>query len=280
MSASREQEPAPAGAEPTGLGRFVPHGIRDLVRDILGMNRQALAILVTVPIAMTALEYYGLPWHRTREAPRYTHVTGREPPVFSEWFQGLHLPGPERLVPYLWWGIACFVLLIALPMTVGAFAGMSPRRLGVRLKGTGRDAWTYLVLFLIFFPVVYLVSRTPDFLATYPFYPRGNVPLGPDFIAFEAIYCLQFFGIEFFFRGFMVLGLKPHLGLASVLVMITPYCMVHYYKPLPEAMGAIGAGLVLGVLAWRTGTILYGWFLHYAVALSMDLLALSHQGRL
>jgi hypothetical protein len=37
---------------------------------------------------------------------------------------------------------------------------------------------------------------------------------------------------------------------------------------------------VLGVLAWRTGTIIYGWFLHYAVALSMDLLALWQTGRL
>ena len=45
-------------------------------------------------------------------------------------------------------------------------------------------------------------------------------------------------------------------------------------------MGAIGAGLVLGVLSYRTGTILYGWFLHYAVAITMDLLALGQAGRL
>ncbi|MCU0591683.1 MAG: hypothetical protein MUC57_09435 [Desulfobacterales bacterium] len=65
-----------------------------------------------------------------------------------------------------------------------------------------------------------------------------------------------------------------------LLVMLAPYCMIHYYKPFPEALGAIGAGLVLGVLAWRTETIIYGWFLHYAVALSMDLLALWQAGRL
>jgi hypothetical protein len=91
---------------------------------------------------------------------------------------------------------------------------------------------------------------------------------------------MQFFAIEYFFRGFMTLGLKPRLGSASILVMPAPYCMIHYYKPFPEALGAIGAGLVLGVLAWRTETIIYGWFLHYAVALSMDLLALWQIGRL
>ena len=73
----------------------------------------------------------------------------------------------------------------------------------------------------------------------------------------------------------MVLGLKPSLGKASVLVMLAPYCMIHYYKPMPEALGWIGAGLILGTLSWRTGTRLYGWFLHYAVALSMDLLSLA-----
>ena len=71
---------------------------------------------------------------------------------------------------------------------------------------------------------------------------------------------------------------RSALGRASVLVMLAPYCMIHFHKPMLEAFGAIGAGLVLGHLAWRTGTIVYGWFLHYAVALSMDLLALHQAG--
>jgi uncharacterized protein len=81
--------------------------------------------------------------------------------------------------------------------------------------------------------------------------------------------------VEFFFRGFLVLGLKPSLGRYSILIALAPYCMIHYHKPTIEAFGAIGAGFVLGSLAWRTETIVYGWFLHYAVALTMDLLALK-----
>ena len=78
----------------------------------------------------------------------------------------------------------------------------------------------------------------------------------------------------------MVLGLRPALGRASILVMLAPYCMIHFHKPPLEALGAIGAGVVLGCLSWRTRTVVYGWFLHYAVALSMDLLSLSRAGRL
>ena len=263
-------------------------GLGQLVRDGLSLNRRALAILITVPVVLTLLEYFGLPWHYTRWHQRAPRVTSEPPPppALFDWMFGLELPVPPGvdatrwpvLMPYVWWGLACLVLLVLVPMFVGAAAGVSPRQLGLRLKGTFRDARTYLFLYFIFFPVIFLVSLRTDFQKTYPFYkPRGD-ELGLDFLLFEVVYCLQFFAIEFFFRGFIVLGLKPRLGMASVLVMLAPYCMIHYYKPFPEAMGAIGAGLVLGLLAWRTGTVLYGWFLHYAVALSMDLLALGQRG--
>jgi hypothetical protein len=190
--------------------------------------------------------------------------------------------GPEATRPFVWWGLAILLLMVVLPLLVARIgAGLKPRDIGLRLKGTLPDARIYLLLYAIFLPVVWLVSRSPDFQQTYPFYkPAGKGPLGSDFLLFEAIYCLQFLGVELFFRGFLVLGLKRALGLSSVLVMLAPYCMIHFYKPLPEALGSIGAGLVLGLLAWRTGTIVYGWFLHYAVALSMDLLALHQTGRL
>jgi len=288
MSKQPDDRPTPNANPGPDDGR--PSGILQLVRDLLALPRGPLLILVTVPLVLTLMEYYGQPWHYNRYRELHsqrtarsmtTHVPpGRNPP-FAELVGNIDLPGPLQVRHYVWWGLACLVLYILIPMLVGRVgAGLSPRRLGVRLKGTGRDALTYLLLFLIFFPVVYLVSRRPDFQRTYPFYKGAKHVTDTDFLVFEAVYCLQFFAIEFFFRGFIVLGLKRWLGWASVLVMLAPYCMIHYYKPMPEALGAIAAGLVLGTLAWRTNTIIYGWFLHYAVALSMDLLALHHTGGL
>jgi hypothetical protein len=173
------------------------------------------------------------------------------------------------------------VLVPALLLRVGA--GVGPRELGLRVRGTGRDALLYGLIFVLFWPVVWWVAHRGDFRSAYPFFrpPRGadasEFMTSSLFLQFEAAYFLQFFAVEFFFRGVMVLGLKPSLGRASVLVMLAPYCMIHYHKPMLEAFGAIGAGLVLGVLAWRTRTVVWGWFLHYGVALSMDLLALSRR---
>jgi hypothetical protein len=263
-----------------------PGGIRGLIRDLLQFERGALAILVMVPLAMTLLDYYGMPWHWPEQRGRRPMLAYGEmrptPAPLAHLVADMPMPGPEPVRHYVWWGICCLVFLVGLPMLVAwLFAKQSPRKLGLRLKGTGKDAKTYLLLYLIFLPVIYLVSRDPAFKETYPFYkPDPRKPLGVDFLLFEIVYCSQFFAVEFFFRGFMVLGLKRYIGWASVLVMLAPYCMIHYYKPMPEALGAIGAGLILGALSWRTGTILYGWALHFGVALTMDLLALYHTGRL
>ena len=271
-------------------------GLRGIVQDILSLDRGALAILVTVPIALTLLDYYGMPWNYREEGSyQYMHERERRPmhrwhqmrsaePPLAEAVHSIEMPGPPEVRSYVWWGLCCLVFLVGLPMLVGWLAArISPRATGVRIRGTWPDAITYGVLFLLFAPVVYLVSLDPAFQQTYPFFrpsrwARGDLTLGWDFLLFEIVYCAQFFAVEYFFRGFMVIGLKRYIGWASVLVMLAPYCMIHYYKPMPEAMGAIGAGLVLGTLSWRTETIIWGWALHYGVALTMDMLGLYHRG--
>ncbi|MCA9320336.1 MAG: CPBP family intramembrane metalloprotease, partial [Planctomycetes bacterium] len=62
----------------------------------------------------------------------------------------------------------------------------------------------------------------------------------------------------------------------AIFVMVIPYAMIHFTKPMPEAFGAIFAGVALGYLAMRTRSFYGGILLHYAVALTMDLLARSN----
>lgn len=247
-----------------------------LVKDLFAFDRRTLLICLWVPIALTLLEYCFVP------APS---VASRAPAWVGAAHDGLAkaFPSvPSGLWRWIWWVAGCLSLGVAIPMALlKVLTGAGPRATGLRLKGTGPDALVYALLLAIFLPVVLWASTRGDFRSTYPFYrPAGRGPVGLDYVAFEAIYFLQFLFIEWFFRGFMVLGLKPKIGRASILVMLAPYCMIHYHKPLLEALGAIGAGAVLGTLSYRTGTIVYGWFLHYAVALTMDLLSLHQLGRL
>lgn len=150
---------------------------------------------------------------------------------------------------------------------------------GLKLKGAFSFAGLYGMAFLILFPVVVWVSFSPHFQITYPFYvPTDRADMIPYFMVWEIFYVVQFLALEFFFRGWMVLGLKKELGLYSVFVMMIPYCMIHFSKPLPECMGSIFAGIFLGLMTYRTHSIWMGALLHIAVALSMDFLSLWHKG--
>jgi membrane protease YdiL (CAAX protease family) len=60
--------------------------------------------------------------------------------------------------------------------------------------------------------------------------------------------------------------------------MVVPCCMIHFHKPMLEALGAIVAGVFLGFLALRDRSWYGGALLHSLVAVSMDLLAVSRAG--
>jgi CAAX protease family protein len=112
----------------------------------------------------------------------------------------------------------------------------------------------------------------------YPFYDLHVAEgLWPYLWAWWALYALQFVALEFFFRGFLVHGLAPRFGYAAVFVMIVPYNMIHYGKPMPEALAAIVGGIVLGTLSLKTRSIWWGAALHISIAATMDLCSLWHQ---
>jgi membrane protease YdiL (CAAX protease family) len=68
------------------------------------------------------------------------------------------------------------------------------------------------------------------------------------------------------------------MGRLAIFVAAVPYTMIHFHKPLPECLGAAGAGLVLGYLALRYRSFIGGVFLHAGVALAMDLLSVRASG--
>ena len=96
----------------------------------------------------------------------------------------------------------------------------------------------YVVLFLLVLPFVIGAAQFPTFYFTYPFYKAANRS-NFDFWAWEGLYALQFVSLEFFFRGFILHGLRRRFGAGAIFVMVVPYCMIHYGKPMAETFGAI-----------------------------------------
>jgi len=214
-----------------------------------------LMIVVTVAVSLAMQDYFG--GHDVYErlfppdGSRYWELRG------FAWWSGWRVGG------YL---ILPVVVLACLP-------GQRLADYHISLRDFGTHLWIYAALFGLVLPAVLIASTTEAFRQTYPFYRMANRSYA-DLVMWELLYAAQFLALEFFFRGFILQGLRRALGANAIFVMLVPYCMIHFGKPFPETLGAIGAGLILGTLAMRTRSIWGGVVIHIGVATAMDVLAL------
>jgi CAAX protease family protein len=231
----------------------------DAERAALGgaLDARPVWMLIVCALVMVFQEYFG------------------DRPFFAASFPMLARGSSGQLFEFAWWSGAKVFGYLVVPVIALRAAGIPLGDCGFRWRGTSLRI--YLWLFLAVMPLVVAASFTRSFQQTYPFY-RLAARSYPDLLAWELMYGGSFFALEFFFRGFLLFPLRRSFGPFAIVVMDVPYCMIHFHKPLAEVVGAIGAGIVLGTLALRTRSILGGVLLHVAVAWSMDLLSLWHQG--
>lgn len=218
-------------------------------RTTVATDRRAAVVLVTTAVSLTFAEFF---------ARRGRAGLGG----LSEW----------ALVT-----IACYVIPPVL--VIRLVLRERVRDFGLRVDGVGPHWRVYALLFALAFPAVVAASFGASFQEKYPFLDLApGAALWPDLYWWWLLYWLQFVALEFFFRGFIVHGLAPRFGWAAIFVMIVPYNMIHFSKPMPEALAAIVGGLVLGTLSLKTRSIWWGAGLHIAIAGTMDVAALVHAG--
>ena len=176
----------------------------------------------------------------------------------------------------LWLSGSCLVLMVLIPTL---YALMFPANGGNSWAlGLKRDHLPiYGVLFLVMLPVIWLAGGRENFMFFYPLYNPDSLQ---KWLLFELVYLTQFFCVEYFFRGHLLLRLHDRIGYAAIGAMVVPYALIHIYKPFPEAVGSILAGYALGYLAIKIRSIWPGVFLHCGVALAMDFFAMLQSGRL
>jgi len=145
------------------------------------------------------------------------------------------------------------------------------------LTAKGFQAAPYFGLLLLLVPLVALASTQQDFLRVYPKVGAidfmNNYP-GPEWIwraGYEFSYGLDFLSIELFFRGLLVIGLVRYAGERAILPMAAFYCTIHFGKPLAECVTSFVGGMALGVLAYRTRSVLGGLIVHLGLAWMMEL---------
>ncbi len=149
-----------------------------------------------------------------------------------------------------------------------------PTCYGLTLRGF--DARPYLVGLAVVLPLSFWASFQPAFLEQYPTYKPGTAEVflgvSPWLTTglYELVYGFDFMFVELYFRGFLVIGMARWLGRSAVLPMVAMYAVLHFGKPLPETLGSIVGGYILGVFAHDSRSIAGGVMLHLGLAWSME----------
>jgi hypothetical protein len=171
-----------------------------------------------------------------------------------------------------WWFATAVVAFLLLPaLAVLAFLHGRYDEYGLRLGKTKEWLPLVVILYLIVLPFLRHAAGQPQFETLYPLFAPARQG-GLQLINFELVYGLYFFSWEFLFRGFLLFGLARQMGALAIPLQTVPFVLAHLGKPYPEIYGSVLAGLALGMLALRTRSMLPCFLLHWACALTLDLL--------
>lgn len=172
-----------------------------------------------------------------------------------------------------WSHLTAVLLLLLIPAWAARITpGLSLRELGLGVRGAGREMAVVLGMWAAFVPIIWLASTTQSFLRTYPRLKLAATDPKMYFL-YEALYFVKWIAWEFFFRGFMLFGLRKDFGDKAVLLSTLPFVIMHVGKPEAEMLGAIAAGMILCAIALQSKSIWPGVVLHWLVASTMDFFA-------
>jgi uncharacterized protein len=230
----------------------------------VSLDSRTVWVLILTCILLTLFYYYGRPGF----------FRGRDIEPLISGALGLDDSPYRGLIPYYGWALASVLLRVGIPLAcIIWWFRDSPADYGFRLWRKGHLR-IYAALYLLMLPVLVAVSLTDSFSRKYPFYKDATESVS-HFLLYEVAYGVQFFSLEAFFRGFLVFALFRKFGYYAVVIMTVPYCMIHFNKPVPETLGAIVAGLLLGYLAVHSRSWIPGALLHWGVGLTMDVLVVA-----
>jgi membrane protease YdiL (CAAX protease family) len=168
---------------------------------------------------------------------------------------------------------SAFVLMILVPLAVVVFGFREP----LKSYGFTLGDWKGgLFLVLVVFPIValallYPASHTGEMRAFYPF-DKGAGDSLVSFLRLQLTRTALFYTAwEFFFRGFMLFGLRKYVGdWLAICIQTIPSCLWHIGMPTGEIFSSIAGGILFGVLAIRTNSIFWPFLLHCLIGIGLD----------
>ncbi|MCB9205830.1 MAG: CPBP family intramembrane metalloprotease [Ignavibacteriales bacterium] len=180
----------------------------------------------------------------------------------------------EELSSFIYWFLFDFLLFIIIPIyiiTLKFKENLKSYGLSFENKKVG---FFYLVIsILIFIPIIIFVSASENFAEYFPLMNSAKDEI-IIFLIYECFFILFIFSWEFIFRGFILFGLEKKFGIYSIFIQMIPFVLLHSGKPFIETFASIIGGIILGYLALRTRSIIYGFLIHAFILITLDFISL------
>lgn len=174
----------------------------------------------------------------------------------------------------IYWFSADGFLMFIVPMTlIFLVLKLKPSDFGFRIGDYKFGLKTYFLFMVFMIPVLWIASGSESFAKAYPqggMRIRENLPVLLYYELFVGFYMLAW---EFFWRGFMLFGLKEKFGFYAIFIQMIPFFILHRGKPELETFSSIFGGLILGIQAWRSKSFLYCFLTHWSVMIFVDLVS-------
>lgn len=198
--------------------------------------------------------------------------------VAVTWLPRQRVVTPGELGQLIWWAGATIVVYVVPAVIYARRTGQSLRSYGLRLGAFAGDMRVFALILPVIVVGAWFASSQPRFQQVYPFFKAwpGGEGTAVEMLAWWVLYASTFVALEFFFRGFLVTAGFQLIGWWAIPAMAAPYCLLHLDKPLPEMVTSLFGGLLLGVVALRTRSILAGVLSHVTLAIGTDLAVLGH----
>jgi len=116
---------------------------------------------------------------------------------------------------------------------------------------------TFLGLFLMAPIIWFLGTRNSGMQGYYNYYQEGLIWKK----------ALELFGWEYIFRGWILFGYARKYGPDALWIQAVPFAVAHLGKPEVETLSTIFGGFAFGWVAWRTGSFVYSFLIHWFIAI-------------